>query len=179
MKHKLHTYLLCIFLASMHSLVWAANIKDIRIGVKKTFTRVVFDLDKKPNIYNVKYMTSPERIILDFTEGKINQRAIKSTAAYPLINNINGTNIRNNGFSVEVELQQPANFKHFLLQPTKKSGYRLVLDITPGEHKFETTPVEGDYYFQYAFGVGCNLFCYVGNVWDGVNYTEPYYISGI
>lgn len=140
MRYKIHTYLLCILLLCMHSLAWAINIKDIRIGVKKTYTRVVFDLNDKPNIYNIKYMSSPERIVLDFTEGSISQYAIKSTAAYPLINKINGTNIRNNGFSVELELQQEANFKHFVLPPTKNSGYRLVLDITPGKHNFPLAP---------------------------------------
>lgn len=140
MRYKIHTYLLCILLLCMHSLAWAINIKDIRIGVKKTYTRVVFDLNDKPNIYNIKYMSSPERIVLDFTEGSISQYAIKSTAAYPLVNKINGTNIRNNGFSVELELQQEANFKHFVLPPTKNSGYRLVVDITPGKHNFPLAP---------------------------------------
>lgn len=137
--HK-HTYLLCIFFFSVHFQVWAINIKNIRIGDKKLFTRVVFDLSEKPDIYNIKYKTSPDRIILDFTKGSINQQAIKNTSAYSLIKKINGTNIRNNGFTVEIELQEAANFKHFVLPPTNKVGYRLVLDITPGEHRFTTAP---------------------------------------
>ena len=140
MRHHKHTYLLCIFLFCLHTQTWAVNIQNVRIGTKKLFTRIVFDLNKKPDIYNIKYMTSPDRIILDFTKGSIEQNAIKSTKAYPLIKKINGTNIRGSGFSLEVELQQAANFKHFVLPPTKNVGYRLVLDITPGEHRFPTAP---------------------------------------
>ena len=140
MRLQKHTYLLCIFFFCVHSQVWAVNIQNIRIGTKKLFTRIVFDLSDKPDIYNIKYMTSPDRIILDFTKGSINQQAIKSTSAYPLIKKINGFNIRNKGFSLEVELQQAANFKHFVLPATNKVGHRLVLDITPGEHRFTTTP---------------------------------------
>ena len=131
-----HAFFMCILLFGIHSQSWSANIKDIRIGNKEGFTRIVFDLDEKPSIYNVKYMTSPERITLDFTDGNINKRAIKSTSAYPLIKNITGTNIRNNGMSVEIELNDSANFKHFILPPVKNAGYRLVLDITKGKHRF-------------------------------------------
>lgn len=140
MRLQKHTYLLCILFFCIHSQVWAVNIQNIRIGTKKLFTRIVFDLSEKPDIYNIKYMTSPDRIIIDFTNGYISQQAIKSTSAYPLIKKINGFNIRNNGFSLEVELQQAANFKHFVLPATKKTGHRLVLDITPGEHRFPTKP---------------------------------------
>ena len=134
MRFKINTYFLCILLYCAHSLVWAENIKNIRIGVKKKYTRIVFDLDKAPNIYNVKYLTSPDRIILDFTQGSIEVGVIKNTSAYPLINKINGINILDSGFNIEIELQQSANFKHFVLPPSKNAGYRLVLDITPGIH---------------------------------------------
>lgn len=140
MTYKKHTFFLSILLFSMHFPSWSANIKDIRIGNKKDFTRVVFDLDKPPSIYNVKYLESPDRIILDFTSGNINKKAIKSTSAYPLIKTINGTNIRNNGMSIEIELDHSANFKHFILPPSKKTGYRLVLDITKGKHRFRDKP---------------------------------------
>ena len=140
MKLQKHTYLLCILFFCVHFQVWAVNIQNIRIGTKKLFTRVVFDLSDKPDIYNIKYMTSPDRIILDFTKGAINKQAIKSTSAYPLIKKINGFNIRNKGFSLEVELQQAANFKHFILPATTTTGHRLVLDITPGAHRFPTSP---------------------------------------
>ena len=134
------TYLLCIFFFCAHTVVWATDVKNVRIGNKKTFTRIVFDLNEKPNIYNIKYLGSPDRIIIDFTEGNILKNALKSTSAYPLINKISGTNIRDNGFNIEIELQQSANFKHFVLAPSKKTGYRLVVDITPGVHNFPSKP---------------------------------------
>lgn len=140
MIFKKHTYLLCIFFLCAHSQVWAINIENIRIGSEKLFTRVVLDLSAKPDIYNIKYKTSPDRIIIDFAKGSINKNAIQSTAAYPLIKKINGTNFRENGFSLEFELQQAANFKHFILPPTNNTEHRLVVDITPGEHRFATLP---------------------------------------
>ena len=140
MKLTKHTYLLCIFLFCTHSHLWAANIKDTRIGVKKSFTRVVFDLSEKPDIYNIKYMANPDRIIIDFIKGNIDKRAIKNTSAYTLINKISGTNIRDNGFTVEIELNEAANFKHFILNPSKNTGHRLVVDITPGAHNFPAKP---------------------------------------
>ena len=140
MKPTKHTYLLCILLIFSHSHLWAANIKDVRIGVKKSFTRIVFDLSEKPDIYNIKYMADPDRIIIDFVNGNIDKRAIKNTSAYTLINKISGTNIRDNGFSIEVELSEAANFKHFILSPSNNTGHRLVVDITPGAHNFPAKP---------------------------------------
>ena len=140
MKPTKHTYLLCILLFFTHSHLWAANIKDVRIGVKKTFTRIVFDLSEKPYIYNIKYMANPDRITIDFNKGNIDKRAIKNTSVYSLINKISGTNIRDNGFTVEIELNESANFKHFILNPSENNGYRLVVDVTPGTHDFPAQP---------------------------------------
>lgn len=140
MKISKHAYLLCILLLCTHSQLWAANIKDIRIGVKKSFTRIVFDLSEKPDIYNIKYMANPDRIVIDFIEGNIDKRAIKNTSAYTLINKISGTNIRDNGFTIEIELNKAANFKHFILNPSENTEHRLVVDITPGAHKFSAKP---------------------------------------
>ena len=131
-----HAYLLCILLFCTNSLLWAANIKDVRIGVKKSFTRIVFDLSEKPDIYNIKYQANPDRISIDFIKGSIDKRAIKNTSAYTLINKISSTNIRDNGFTIEIELNEAANFKHFILNPSKNTGYRLVVDISPGDHDF-------------------------------------------
>ena len=135
MRISQYTYLLCISLLLPHTPVWATDIKNIRIGIKSSFTRIVFDLNKKPDIYNVKYVNSPDRIVINFTEGKINKRAIRNTSAYPLIKKISATQNRKSRFNIEIELAQSASFKHFILKPTKKSSYRLVLDITPGNHK--------------------------------------------
>ena len=99
MKLTKHAYFICILLFCTHSQLWAANIKDVRIGVKKTFTRIVFDLSEKPDIYNIKYQADPDRITVDFIKGNIDKRAIKNTSAYALIDKISGTNIRDNGFT--------------------------------------------------------------------------------
>ena len=140
MKFSKHAYLLCILLFCTHTQLWAANIKDIRIGAKKSFTRIVFDLSEKPDIYNIKYMAAPDRIVIDFIKGNIDKRAIENTSAYTLINKISGTNIRDNGFTVEIELNEAANFKHFILNPSENTGYRLVVDITRGAHNFPAKP---------------------------------------
>lgn len=140
MNFHLKAYFLCVSLFFVLFSVQASNITNTRIGIKPLFTRVVFDLDKQPNIYNVKYRMSPDRIVIDFTKGKINRSAIKTTDNYKLIKKISGTNISDNGLSVEIELSEPANFKHFILPPTKKAGYRLVIDITKGKHKFTDKP---------------------------------------
>ena len=85
-------------------------------------------------------MADPDRIIIDFIKGNIDKRAIKNTSAYTLINKISGTNIRDNGFTIEIELSEPANFKHFILSPSNNTGHRLVVDITPGVHNFPAKP---------------------------------------
>ena len=134
------TYLLCILFIFAHTFVWATDVTNVRIGNKKTFTRIVFDLNEKPSIYNIKYLGSPDRIIIDFTDGNILKNALKNTSGYSLINKISGTNIRDSGFNIEIELQQSANFKHFVLEPSTNVGYRLVVDVTPGIHNFPSKP---------------------------------------
>ena len=47
MRISQYTYLLCISLLLPHTPVWATDIKNIRIGIKSSFTRIVFDLNKK------------------------------------------------------------------------------------------------------------------------------------
>lgn len=146
MRTRTQTFLTVAFLLFVNTVALAVDITNIRVGVKKSFTRVVFDLSDAPEIYNVKYSSGlnqnkPDRILIDLNKGKVDQRAIKNTSSYPLIKKINGINIRNSGFSIEIELKESVRFKHFILPPAKNKGYRLVLDIRAGKPTIKKTQI--------------------------------------
>ena len=117
-----------LFFAS-HSAV-ANTLKSVRSFPSPDNTRVVFDLSSQPD-YKLHYLTSPDRLVLDFasTQNKFNLRKLKHKG--PLVKNIRESKTSKKGvYRVVIDLRHQSLAKKFVLKANKSyKYYRLIFDI--------------------------------------------------
>lgn len=143
MSTRINTYFLCILLFLCSSMAWAGNIENIRIGEKKSFTRIVFDLSAAPEIYKVNYLPAPPRIVIDFGQSTIAKLVLEKNMRTRFVKKITKKFSAKNNLILEIDLQQEVKFKHFILPPAKSAGYRLVVDLSPTAEGMSATRKDG------------------------------------
>ncbi len=125
--------LLLAGLLSLFSLaVWAADqasITDVRISSNPEFTRIVLDLDGAVH-HSLFTLSDPERVVLDVKAAKLlklpDQKALKKSGSLVGLRSAtrNQTDLR-----MVLDMQHRVRPKSFMLKPSGKQGYRLVLDL--------------------------------------------------
>ncbi len=117
-----------LLLLLMSAQGWAATkVEDVRFTAAADTSRLVFDLSDSPN-YKVFTLPNPARVVIDLSDARL-------TA--PLPNNFSGSPVRSvrsgirNGRDLRVvmDLSAAVAAKSFILQPSDKQGYRLVVDL--------------------------------------------------
>ncbi|MCZ6665480.1 MAG: N-acetylmuramoyl-L-alanine amidase [Gammaproteobacteria bacterium] len=110
----------------------AAEIKDVRMWAAPERTRVVFDLTEAVD-YQVFTIRNPDRVVIDFKQTRSPsglRLPIKNTAR---LKRLRYARRGETGLRVVLDLKKPVNVRDSLLAPNQQYGYRVVLDLLPGD----------------------------------------------
>ena len=105
-----------------------AQVKDIRLSKNKGYVRLVFDLDKNAG-HSIFVLQEPERVVLDIKKAKMSHGLVDQVQANSLIRSIRSGVRNGDDLRVVFDLSEEVRPRSFLLAPSGKSGYRLVLDL--------------------------------------------------
>lgn len=110
------------------------NIHSLRIWPSPENIRIVFDLSGQPD-YKISNLTNPNRMVVDFSNAKLNAKLESDLNKAPRNSNIKKirTGINNNIVRVVFELDDVVVPNIFILKPNERYGYRLVLDLESNE----------------------------------------------
>jgi len=110
----------------------STQIRDIRLSKNKGYVRLVFDLDGIAD-HSVFTLHKPERVVLDFKNAKMPHGMVDRVQAgvngNALIRGIRSGVRNKNDLRVVFDLSKSVKPRSFLLTPSGKSGYRLVIDL--------------------------------------------------
>jgi N-acetylmuramoyl-L-alanine amidase len=114
----------------------AADVTTARVWADASHTRLVFDLDGKPN-YRVDRQN--DQVVLDFTRGRIAD-GYADPSAHGLFRGISHSEQGGN-LQLTAKMVAGSQVHSFVLAPTQGDHYRLVLDLLPGNGAADATPV--------------------------------------
>ena len=106
----------------------ATKVKDIRLSSHQGYLRLVFDLNKSVD-HSIFTLDGPDRVVLDFKNTSMTHGMVDRVGANSLIRRIRSGIRNSNDLRVVFDLQQKVKPRSFLLGPSGKAGYRLVLDL--------------------------------------------------
>ena len=118
----------CLIFISSSVLAKTVTVDNVRIWAAPESTRVVFDISG-PVKHKQFTLTGPNRTVIDIKNsriGKINNQP-KSQDKY--LKGIRSATRDKNDLRIVLDLKKPIKYKIFQLQPNKRYGYRLVIDL--------------------------------------------------
>ncbi|RJS93788.1 N-acetylmuramoyl-L-alanine amidase [Salinisphaera sp. Q1T1-3] len=117
---------------SVPAFAGSVKLQDARLWATDARTRVVLDLsaDTQPDIF---MLANPNRLVVDLPHTRNLGRVAQNSADSSLIRGVragirHGTDVR-----VVMDLTQRVQAKSFMLDPDGQHGYRLVVDLYPGD----------------------------------------------
>ena len=116
----------------------ATNVKDIRLFSHKDYVRLVFDLDRTVD-HSIFALNQPDRIVLDLKNTKMTHGMVDRVGANSLIRRIRSGVRDGDNLRVVFDLQHEVKPRSFLLGPSGKAGYRLVLDFHETQTRSEVS----------------------------------------
>ena len=111
-------------------------INDIRLSKNKGYVRLVFDLDSSVQ-HSIFALHQPERIVLDLKNAQMPGGMVDMVQANSLIRGIRSGIQNGRDLRVVFDLHDEVSPRSFLLAPSGKAGYRLVLDLHEADKKSE------------------------------------------
>jgi N-acetylmuramoyl-L-alanine amidase len=115
-------------------------IKGVRMSEQPDKTRVVFDLSG-PVEHSLFVLHNPERIVLDLKGAQARGEIKVSGAQSPTVRSIRHAQRNLRDLRMVLDLRGGANPRSFVLKPTGKSGYRLVVDLHKNGKQVAPAPV--------------------------------------
>lgn len=112
----------------------AAEVKDARVWAGPEYTRVVFDLSG-PATY--KLSQQGDQIALDLPASSVADR-FTAPSAQGLLKGLSNT-VQGNTLHLTAMVSPNSQAKTFTLGPSAQAGYRLVLDLYPGDGNNNTS----------------------------------------
>jgi len=106
----------------------ATKVKDIRLSSHQGYVRLVFDLNRAVD-HSIFTLDKPERVVLDLRNTNMTHGMVDRVGANSLIRRIRSGVRNSNDLRVVFDLQHEVKPRSFVLGPSGKSGYRLVLDL--------------------------------------------------
>ncbi len=110
-------------------LAHAAEIKNLRVWAGDEYTRAVFDVSG-PVDYKLFELSKPNRVVLDLRNSALGSD-FRTPAGSGLLKSLRAGKQGKNDSRVVFDLADGVRPKSFLLPPSGKNGYRLVLDLYP------------------------------------------------
>ncbi|SFC34868.1 N-acetylmuramoyl-L-alanine amidase [Kushneria avicenniae] len=128
----LWTLFAMIMMSVMASAAQAAQLEGLRQWTDSDGTRLVFDLSSEAKA-DVFTLDSPDRLVIDLADTTLNTTLGSAVDGRGMVRDVrsgvrDGTDLR-----VVVELDRKATPNAFKLPPGGGHGYRLVVDLAPGE----------------------------------------------
>ena len=129
----------------MSASVSAKNqIEGLRIWPSPTNTRIVFDLEQKPE-YSYFTLYNPTRLVIDLADTDKNIDFSKFKNDSKLVKRVRHSTPKNNSSTrVVIELSKKVKSEIFALPPTAPYKNRLVIDLTDTESGTVTTVIDSD-----------------------------------
>lgn len=121
---------LCVLLLICCSgMISAENqLKGMRVWQSPESTRVVFDIDKGIE-YKVYTMHSPERVVIDLINTRLNTDISKVPLKNTGIKKLRSGSHAQNMLRIVLDLDHKVNINTFVLEPNARYGERLVIDL--------------------------------------------------
>ncbi|HUB89132.1 MAG TPA: N-acetylmuramoyl-L-alanine amidase [Dyella sp.] len=114
----------------------AAEVKDARVWAGAEYTRVVFDLSG-PAKY--KLSQQGDQVVLELADSSVGGKL--APAAQGLFKGLSSIS-QGGALRLAAAVAPNSQPKTFVLGPSGQAGYRLVLDLYPGDGKSPTTPAK-------------------------------------
>lgn len=125
-----------LFAAAPGLALQAAEVKDARVWAGSDYTRVVFDLSGPAKF---KLGQDGDRIVLDLASSRATGKLAPS--AQGLFKALDSA-ARGDALRLTASVRPGSQPKIFMLGPSGQSGYRLVLDLYPGNGKPSSAPAK-------------------------------------
>lgn len=104
------------------------QLKGMRVWSSPESTRVVFDIEKGID-YKVYTMHSPERVVIDLRNTKLNTELKKVKIQGSGIQKLRSGVHPQNMLRIVLDMEQKVNINAFVLEPSGSYGDRLVIDL--------------------------------------------------
>ena len=121
-----------LLLTSMQT--WAAEVSGFRVWADPVKTRAVLDLDRK-TAYKLFTLQNPHRVVIDMEGSSIDIPLELDEEHACLIKSVRYGQPEKNTLRVVFDLNESAELKTFLLDPTAQYNHRLVIDLFPKSGK--------------------------------------------
>ncbi|RLA06228.1 MAG: N-acetylmuramoyl-L-alanine amidase [Gammaproteobacteria bacterium] len=104
-------------------------LSSFRYSNKKNSTKLVFELNNKPNL-NIYMMQNPARIVIDLQKTILWGSAPAIDNSSYLLKKIRSGIQSDNSYRIVLDLKESSSIKDYLLKPNDKNkNYRLVIDL--------------------------------------------------
>jgi N-acetylmuramoyl-L-alanine amidase len=107
-----------------------AEVDGFRVWADPDKTRAVLDLDNKAD-YQLFTLENPPRVVIDLNKSALDDPLKFDRDHAGIINNVRHGKPKKDTLRVVLDLDSKADIKSFMLDPTGRYGYRLVVDLFP------------------------------------------------
>ena len=119
----------------------AAEIDGFRVWTDPEKTRAVLDLDDRTE-YQLFTLDDPPRVVIDLQRSRLDTALGFKPEHAGIIDGVRHGAPRDGTLRVVLDLEQRADVRSFLLDPTGDYGYRLVVDLFPEGRREAATAVK-------------------------------------
>jgi len=106
------------------------QVENVRIARTGDRTRIVLDLDRSAQ-HRIFTLSNPNRVVVDVDGGSFVMGGKRLPAGAGLVDNVRGANRDSGGARLVLDLGDAARPKSYMLAPSGKYGYRIVIDLLP------------------------------------------------
>ena len=107
-----------------------AEVDGFRVWADPDKTRAVLDLDNKAD-YQLFTLENPPRVVIDLKKSALDDPLKFDREHAGIIDNVRHGKPKKDTLRVVLDLASKADIKSFMLDPTGRYGYRLVVDLFP------------------------------------------------
>ena len=119
------------------------DVENIRTWSAPDHTRVVLDLEH-PVEYGLKVLRDPDRVVIDLRSARLLKRPPRARAGDRLLARLRAAHHKRSGrtdLRVVLDVKRRVRPRTFLLEPNRKYGHRLVVDVYPRDDDTEKATV--------------------------------------
>ena len=124
----------CLIFISSSVFAKTVSVDNVRIWAAPESTRLVFDISG-PVKHKQFTLTGPNRTVIDIKNSRINKITTQPKSLDKYLKGIRTAKRNKNDLRIVLDLKKPIKYKIFQLQPNKRYGHRLVIDLFDTEIK--------------------------------------------